>query len=279
MSVSAKDVQELRRRTGAGLMDCKKALVDAAGDQEEAIKLLKERGIAKAAKKGGREATEGVLVAVISDDLHKGALIEVNCETDFVANTDEYKAFAKATAEHIFKKGFAAPADLDEETENKIKEGIAKFGENILVNSIKKMESKGALFSYIHSNFKTGTMIGLESSGGKYTGAIEELGKDLAVHTTANQVVAISEADIDPKIIEAKKNEYAEEVKASGKPANIVEKIVSGKMSKFFKDETLFFQPFLKNEEISVKEHVEAVGKKAGVTITLTGFIKSTIGE
>lgn len=278
MNISAKDVQELRRRTGAGMMDCKKALTEAAGDFDKAVALLKEWGIAKASKKSGREASEGILVAVLSSDKKKGALIEVNCETDFVAKTPEYNEFAKATAEHIFNKGFKTPEEFDEATQNKIKEGIAKFGENVIVNSIKRIESKSILGSYIHTNKKTGTIISLDVEG-SLAQKISDLALDLAVHTTANQVVALSKEFIDPKVLENKKAEYAEEVKKSGKPENMIAKIVEGKLNKFYKDETLLSQPFLKNEEISVEQHINNVAKETGTKIKATAFIKTAIGE
>lgn len=279
MAISAKQVQELRRRTGAGIMDCKKSLTEADGDIDQAIQLLKEWGIAKAAKKGGREANEGVLVAVIADDAKSGALIEVNCETDFVANTDEYKAFAKSTAEAIFAGGFNAAADFDETTENIVKQGIAQFKENILINSIKRIETSGKLFSYIHTNFKNGTIVALEGSADLSNASVETAGKDVAVHISANAVAAISEADMDEKLLTAKKEEFAEEIRQQGKPENIIDKIVTGKMNKFLKEETLLPQPFLKNEDITVKQLVDGVGKEAGGDLAVAKFIKTVIGE
>lgn len=279
MAVSAKQVQELRRRTGAGIMDCKKALNEANGDEEQAIALLKEWGIAKAAKKGGREASEGILVAVISDDLKEGALIGVNCETDFVANTDEYKAFANKTAELIFSKGYSSADEFDEATTNAVKEGIAQFKENIIIGSIKRIKSTGGLYSYIHTNFKNGTIAALEGNADFKSEAIETVGKDVAVHISANSVAAVSEEDMNPKILEAKKAEFSEEIKAQGKPENIIEKIVTGKMNKFLKEETLLAQPFLKDEDVTVKQFVENSAKAAGAELKVTAFIKTVMGE
>ncbi len=273
MAISAKDVQSLRKRTGAGIMDCKKALTESGGDQEVAIKLLKEWGIAKAAKKSGREASEGVLAIAFSDDKKQGVLVEVNCETDFVANTDEYKKYAQDLAEFLFNKGYTNSENFDEETENKVKEGIAQFKENMIISSLKRIETTGKLYHYIHTDFKKATVVGVES-----TGNVDVLGKDLAVHMTANQVSAISENEMDPKIIETKKEEFAEELTKQGKPENMIGKIVEGKLKKFFKDETLLFQPFLKNEDLTVKEHINSVAKEIGAEIKLTNFVKTIIG-
>jgi len=278
-AITAQAVNDLRKRTGAGMMDCKKALTEANGDSEQAIKLLKEWGIAKAAKKSGRDAGEGILVAVMADDKKSGALIEVNCETDFVANTDEYKKFSSETAALIFKKGFDKQEDFDKETTDKISEGISKFGENIIVNSVKRIKTSGMLFSYIHTNFKNGTIVALEGTGNLNQAKIEDLGKDIAVHATANAVVAVDKNSIAPEILKAKTEEYAEEVRKSGKPENMVEKIVGGKLNKFYKDETLLAQPFLKNEEITVEELVASIAKETGTALKVTGFIKTVMGE
>jgi len=259
MSISAKDVQELRRRTGAGMMDCKKALQESNGDMEKAIKLLKEWGIAKASKKSGREASEGVLVAVISSDGKKGALIEVNCETDFVANT-------------IFKKGIDNHSKIDTETQNMISEGISKFGENIIINSIKTINTTGKLFSYIHTNSKLGTIVALS---GDLSGSVEEVGKDIAVHITANKVIGVDEKSVDPSILEEKRKEFEEELIKQNKPENMRAKIVEGKISKFLKEETLYNQPFFKNEEITIRQLIEQKAK--GVKVE--SFIKTAIGE
>jgi len=272
MSISAKDVQELRRRTGAGMMDCKKALQESNGDMEKAIKLLKEWGIAKASKKSGREASEGVLVAVISSDGKKGALIEVNCETDFVANTPEYKEFAKNVANTIFKKGIDNPSKIDTETQNMISEGISKFGENIIINSIKTINTTGKLFSYIHTNSKLGTIVALS---GDLSGSVEEVGKDIAVHITANKVIGVDEKSVDPSILEEKRKEFEEELIKQNKPENMRAKIVEGKISKFLKEETLYNQPFFKNEEITIRQLIEQKAK--GVKVE--SFIKTAIGE
>ncbi|HOJ49364.1 MAG TPA: translation elongation factor Ts [Spirochaetota bacterium] len=274
MSISAKDVQELRRRTGAGMMDCKKALQEANGDMEKAIKLLKEWGIAKASKKSGREASEGVLIAIISENGKNGALIEVNCETDFVANTNEYKTFAQQVANTIFTKGIKEPSALDTDIQNMVNEGISKFGENIIINSIKNISTSGRLFSYIHTNQKLGTIVALTGND-LNSPAVEELGKDIAVHITANKVIGIDEKSVDPKLLEEKRKEFDEELAKQNKPENMRAKIVEGKISKFLKEETLYNQPFFKNEEITIKQLIEQKAK--GVTVE--GFIKTTIGE
>ena len=277
MAISAKDVQDLRKRTGAGIMDCKKALVESDGDQEKAIKLLKEWGIAKAAKKSGREASEGVLVAVISDDSKTGALIEVNCETDFVANTDEYRAFAKSTAELIFSKGYNNTDDLGDDAQTKVKEGISQFKENIIIGSIKRIETSGKLSSYIHTNFKNGTIVSVEGDGTD-NDKVNEMGKDIAVHISSFPVSAVSKDDVDQAILDEKTAEFTEEIKKQGKPDNIIPKIVQGKINKFLKEETLYSQSFLKNEDITVKQLVDNVSKEIGGALQVKGFIKTVIG-
>ena len=220
-----------------------------------------------------------MLVAVIADDKKSGALVEVNCETDFVANTNEYKQFALEVATLVFTKGFQKAEDFDQATTEKISAGISQFGENILVGSIQTIKTKGILSSYVHTNYKIGTLIAIEGEGNLAQDAIETLGKDLAVHVSANAVVAVDKDSINPDVLKAKKEEYAQEVLKSGKPENMVEKIVLGKLSKFYKDETLLAQPFLKNEEMSVEELVGSVSKETGITLKVVGFIKTVMGE
>ena len=149
----------------------------------------------------------------------------------------------------------------------------------MLINSIKRIEGKNLVCSYIHSNIKNGSIIALDVEGNIADADIKELGNNIAVHTTANTVVAVNKDSIDPKILEAKKAEYSEEIKKQGKPDNIVAKIVEGKLAKFYKDETLYAQPYLKNEEITVEENITSVAKKTGAKIKVSGFIKTIIGE
>jgi elongation factor Ts len=279
MSVSAKEVAELRRRTNAGMMDCKKALIEANNDMEKAIALLKEWGIAKAAKKGDRGANEGVMNVVISKDHRKGVLVEVNCETDFVSNTKEFKDFAKDVAQMVFDKGDTNPSSLQKEITDKIAEGVAQFGENILISSIKIVEGNGVMGSYVHSNFKNATIVVLEGEGDLKKDSIANMAKDVAVHISANTVEAVSSEALDPKLIEEKKQEFLKEIEAQGKPAHVAEKILQGKMQKFFKEETLLGQPFLKNEEITVEELVQKISKETGTQLKITRFIKTVIGE
>lgn len=279
MSISAKEVAELRRRTNAGMMDCKKALTEASGDMEKAIALLKEWGIAKAAKKGDRGANEGIMNVIISEDQKKGALIEVNCETDFVSNTADYKQFSQDISQMIFDEGLTDISALSTKITDKLAEGVSKFGENIIIGSIKMIHGNGIMGSYVHSNFKNATIVVVEGKGDLQKLDIAVMAKDIAVHISANTVEAIDSSSLDPAIVEEKKQEFLKEIKEQGKPEAVAEKILVGKMQKFYKEETLLNQSFLKNEEITVEQLIQNISKSTGTELKVTQFIKTIIGE
>ena len=245
MAISASTVKELRERTGAGMMDCKKALTANDGDMQKAIDWLREKGIAKAAKKAGRTAADGAVAAYISDDGKTGVLLEVNCETDFTANNENFRALEQKIIEHIAE---AKPADLDalnaEVIDGKtvadlVTEATATIGEKISIRRFVVYETKGKLTTYIHMGGKIGVIV-------EMTGGSDELGKDVAMQIAAANPSAVDRAGVDASELEHEKEILRKQALEEGKPAKIVERMVEGRINKFYKEVCLVEQDFVK---------------------------------
>jgi elongation factor Ts len=258
MQITAAMVKELRERTGAGMMECKKALVETRGDLEAAIELMRKLGMAKADKKAGRIAAEGVVVVEPSQDGRKVALVEVNCETDFVAKGDEFQAFARAVADSVLQN---APADLDAlmqtplpeygdaSVEAQRRELVGKLGENMNVRRFAVMETQGATLG----TYRHGTRIGVAVD---LKGADAAVAKDIAMHVAASRPMCVAEGEIPPEVLAKEKEIYAAQAAESGKPADIAEKMAAGRLKKFVKEVTLLGQPFVKQPELSVAQYL-----------------------
>ncbi len=253
MAISAKTVKELRERTGAGMMDCKKALTATDGNMQKAIDWLREKGIAKAAKKSGRVAAEGAVAAYVSDDRKTGVLLEVNCETDFTANNENFRALEKEILEQIAAKN---PADLDALNEiivggkkisDLVTEATATIGEKISIRRFVRYETEGKLTSYIHMGGKIGVLVDM-------TGGSDELGKDVAMQIAAANPSAVDRAGVDASELEHEKEILRKQALEEGKPEKIVEKMVAGRINKFYKEVCLVEQIFVKDNEKTVKD-------------------------
>ena len=245
MAISASTVKELRERTGAGMMDCKKALTANDGDMQKAIDWLREKGIAKAAKKAGRTAADGAVAAYISKDGKTGVLLEINCETDFTANNENFRALEKKVIEHIAE---AKPADLDalnaEVIDGKtvadlVTEATATIGEKISIRRFVVYETKGKLTTYIHMGGKIGVLV-------EMTGGSDELGKDVAMQIAAANPSAVDRAGVDASELEHEKEILRKQALEEGKPEKIVERMVEGRINKFYKEVCLIEQDFVK---------------------------------
>ncbi len=274
MAVSVDLVKELRDRTGAGMMDCKAALDSTAGDLEKAVDFLRKKGIAKATNRAGREAKEGLVVSKVAGQ--KAALLEANCETDFVARTDDFKALVALALDEVLAGGEAAIRSV--KIEQRIGELSGKIGEKIVVRRAKVIESSGgALFTYIHSNRKLGVLVELVSDKPGRPPVLEECGKHIAMQIAASNPIAVTRAEVSAVTVEREKAIFKEEVK--GKPATITEKIVQGKLDKFYKASCLLEQPFIKDDGVSVQQVLDEAGKKTGGTIKVKGFVRFQLGE
>ena len=272
MAITAALVKELRERTGAGMMECKKALVETDGNVDTAIENMRKSGMAKADKKAGRVAAEG-LVSIKIDDAGKfAAIVEVNCETDFVTKGDDFRNFVDAIAQCVLDN---KPADLDALLATTLADGvsvedtrknlIAKIGENMSVRRFEVIESKGQLASYKHGE-RIGVVVNLE-------GGDEALGKDIAMHIAASNPACVSEADVDPALIDKERDIFAAQAAESGKPAEIIEKMIGGRIKKYLKEVTLLGQPFVKDPDQTVAQLLD----KAGASVA--GFVRYQVGE
>ncbi|WP_440995612.1 translation elongation factor Ts [Arhodomonas sp. SL1] len=272
MAISAQLVKQLRERTGAGMMECKKALVEADGDIDAAVEVMRKRGLAKADKKAERVAAEGAIVVAESDDGRRGAMVEVNSETDFVAAGDDFKDFANTVARRVLDDN---PADLEalmalkldggDDIETTQKALIAKIGENIQVRRFVRYETTGVLASYLHGS-RIGVMVELE-------GGDEALARDLCMHIAASNPVHISPDDVAAETVDKEREILVEQAKDSGKPAEIVEKMVEGRLRKWLGEITLLGQPFVKDPDQTVGKLLESKGAR------VVHFTRFEVGE
>lgn len=253
MQITASMVKELRERTGAGMMECKKALTESDGDMDTAIELMRKSGQAKADKKASRVAAEGTVVMMISDDSKNGVILEVNCETDFVGKDDNFLQFSQDVATVALSQ---SPADVDalmamtsgsDTLENARQALVSKIGENIQVRRFSLVSSQnGMLAKYAHGS-RIGVMVEIENGS-------DELGKDIAMHIAASKPACIDENDVSPEMLQQEKDIFAAQAEASGKPPEIIEKMVQGRIKKFLGEITLLGQPFVKDPDKSVQK-------------------------
>ena len=287
MSITAAQVKELREKSGAGMMDCKKALNETNGDMDSAVDWLRTKGLAAAAKKSGRVASEGLVAASVSDGV--GALIELNSETDFVSRNDEFQNFAKTLAdialgvndlEALKAANFpGAGRTVEEELTQK----IATIGENMSLRRMQKVSvDAGLVVSYIHNAVadglgRIGVLVGLSSVADE--ASLAKLGKQLAMHIAATSPASLSVDDLDPAMVQRERDVLIEQAKASGKPQDIAEKMVEGRMRKYYEEVVLLEQIFVVDGETKVKAVIEMAAKDAGSAIALTAFSQYNLGE
>lgn len=276
MSISAQDVNKLRQMTGAGMMDCKKALTEANGDFEKAIEILRKKGQKVSASRSDREAKEGSVFVKVSDDKKEAVLIALNCETDFVAKNEEFQSLGKMIADVAFAN---KPADKDAllsqkagdlTLNDKIVELVGKIGEKIEVSEFVHMKGE-AVVSYIHAGAKLGVLVSLKGVNGK---DVTDAGKDVGMQIAAMNPVAVDETSVDKTVIEKELEIAKAQILAEGKPENMVEKIAQGKLNKFFKDNTLLPQAFVKDNSKTVAQYLDSVSKG----LTVAEFKRVSIG-
>jgi elongation factor Ts len=285
--ITAAMVKELRERTGAGMMDCKKALAETNGDMEAAIDWLRAKGLSAAAKKAGRTASEGLVGVAVAG--HRGALVEVNSETDFVAKNEIFQQFVGNVAKLVLEHGTdvealgAAQYPEGGTVAEKLTENIAKIGENQSLRRAEILEvGQGAVVSYVHNQVapglgRIGVLVALESAAPAET--LTELGKQIAQHVAAAHPLALSAEELPAELVERERAIAIEKAKESGKPDNIIEKMVEGGLAKFRKEHALLTQLFVRDNKTPVAEVVAAAAKEAGTGIALTGFVRFQLGE
>ncbi len=286
MGVSIEDIKKLREMTGAGMVDCKKALEEAGGDLEKAKEILRVKGLAKADKKAGRETKEGVVHVKISEDRRKGVIVEVNCETDFVARNEEFRKIVEQIAEHILSleenknREGEGPDILDQPfyrdgsktLGDLIKETIARIGENIRISRFARIDTDNYLHSYVHGGGRIGVL--LEFKGPDINDQVLRVAQDVAMQIAAMRPEFVSVETIPEEVIEREKRILSDQARQEGKPEHIIDKIVQGKLRKFFEEKVLLNQRFIRDEDITVKEFIE----RSGLGIEVVRFVRFEIG-
>lgn len=278
--ITAALVKELREKTGAGMMDCKKALTETKGDFENAVDWLRKKGLSAAAKKSGRVAAEG-LVGVLADG-KTGAVVEINAETDFVGRNEEFQAFVRSVASHAHAKGDDIEA-LKAAKGGELTGLIAKIGENMALRRAKRLSvGSGVVAGYIHNQVapglgKIGVLVALESTAPADRLAL--LGKQLAMHIAAAKPEALTTADVDPAKLERERNVLAEQARASGKPEAIIAKMVEGRLRKYYEEVVLLEQTSVLDNETKIAKVVEAAAKQLGAPVKIAGFVRFGLGE
>ena len=274
MAITASLVKELRERTGAGMMECKKALVESNGDIDAAIDAMRKSGQAKAAKKAGRTAADGLVVIATNEDGKTAVMVEVNCETDFVAKDENFSSFANAVAERALNSNVSSVEELvrkplhdgEETTIEETREAlIAKIGENMSVRRFVRMSSSGLVCNYRHG-VRIGVLVDIE-------GGDEELGRDIAMHIAASNPLCVSEADVPAEKLEKEREIFRVQALESGKPENIVDKIIDGRVRKYLEEVTLLGQAFVKDPDTTVGKLLEKSGAK------VISFARYEVGE
>ena len=283
MAFTASDVKTLRERTGCGMMDCKKALTEADGDMEKAIEVLREKGLAAVAKKAGRIAAEGIVVSVVDKEKKGGVVLEVNSETDFVAKNSDFVAFVNRVAKVIIDSN---PADVEalmsckdatgEDVASMLQEKVLTIGENIQIRRFERLE--GDMIAYVHGEGRIGVMVMFDTDVADKEG-FEAYGKDVAMQVAAAMPQYLNKESVDPEVVAKEKEILTAQAINEGKPANIAEKMVMGRIAKFYKEVCLVEQPFVKDGDITVAKYTENVAKELGGHITITGFVRYEKGE
>ncbi len=272
MQITAAMVKELRERTGSGMMECKRALQEVDGDMETAIENMRKSGLAKADKKAGRIAAEGLVVIATSEDKKEAAIVEINCETDFVSGSDDFKAFTSAVAQGVL---INSPADIDALNGITLESGktievtrqdmVAKIGENIQVRRFERKSTDGAFGSYSHG-IRMGVLVELNKDDPALT-------KDIAMHIAASNPTCVNESDVPEALLEKEKSILVAQAKESGKPDDIIEKMIGGRIRKYLAEITLMGQPFVKDPDVTVEKLLKS--KNAEVN----SFCRYEVGE
>jgi len=281
--ISAAAVKELRERTGAGMMECKKALSEANGDAQKAVMLLRERGLAKAAKREGRASNEGTVAILVAGEA--GAIVEIGCETDFVARTDEFQRFAQQLAAVAVQAGadtveaLGAAALDGESVAQRIAAVAGKLGENVVCKRVARLTVPGGLVGgYVHAGGKLGVLVALRTTA--RGAAAEAVAKELSMHVAAADPspVALERSDVPADLLARERELFAKQAAQTGKPEKVIEKIVEGRINKFYAEICLLEQPFVMNADQSIEQMLAQKGKELGADVAVTGFVRFRLG-
>ena len=292
MAVTAAQINELRKSTGAGMLDCKKALEETGGEFEKAVDFLRTKGLAAAAKKAGRAATEGMVAAFVSDDLKSGVLLEINSETDFVAKNDTFQAFVANIGQHILATSQTDveamlaqtfSGDSSKTVQTYVNGSISIIGENIQIRRFAKfdVEGEGCIGSYIHAGGKIGVLVQIASPAVSAANKdlLQGFLRDIAMHTAAAAPAFVSRDQVPTDVLDREKEVYRAKAKESGKPDAIIEKIIDGQINKYYADICLVEQAFVKDTDKTIQQVAKECGAAAGGNVSVTRFERFVLGE
>lgn len=285
MAVTAKLVKELREMTGAGMMDCKKVLVETDGDIDKAIELLREKGLSKAAKKAGRIAAMGLVKTAFAADGKAAAIVEVNSETDFVAKNEEFITFVDTLAKMALESDaadmdafMALPYEGEGTVQDALNNKIATIGENMNIRRFQKLAEPGVVYTgYIHGGGTIGVIVGLETEA--TAEEIQVTGKDVAMQVASMNPKFLDESQVDPAWLESEKEIAKQQLLNEGKPEKMLERIIPGKVKAILKEVCLVDQKFVKNGDLSVKQYVDEAGKELGKDMRIASMVRFEVGE
>ena len=294
-TVTAKDVQVLRARTGAGMMDCKKALEETGGDVEKAVEYLRKKGIAKAEKRADRAASEGQILALVSADAKTGAIVELNSETDFVARNEEFGALTQAVATQLFGDAsfdgvvtvasegefLAKPwhKDAGKSVAEAVKEASGKTGENVVLRRYARFKTDGVIGSYVHHNGRVAVLVDVAGGSGE---PVVALAKSIAEHIAAGVPkvpLGVNRDEIKSDVIDRERRIYEEQARTAGKPEAMIGKIVDGQVNKFYAENTLLDQPWVRDDSKTIRQLVDDASKSTGATLAVRRFARFQMGE
>ena len=280
MNITASMVKDLREKTGAGMMDCKKALTECEADLEKAVDWLRQKGLSKAAKRADRATSEGVIAEWMSEDGKSAVMVEVKCETDFVARGDKFKEFADAVVRKIAD---TKPATLEEAgLQDMLNDTIAATGENVTLGKFVRIdvEGPGQVGAYVHANGKIAAMVEVkcDSDAVAVSDAVKECAKNVAMQITATCPLALDSSCLDPALMEREREVYRQKAREEGKPENIIDKIADGAVKKYCKEVCLLEQPYIRDDKQSIADLLKTTGKAAGGTVNLGTFFRIQLG-
>ena len=294
-TVTAKDVQVLRARTGAGMMDCKKALEETGGDVEKAVEYLRKKGIAKAEKRADRAASEGQILALVSADAKTGAIVELNSETDFVARNEEFGALTQAVATQLFGDAsfdgvvtvasegefLAKPwhKDAGKSVAEAVKEASGKTGENVVLRRYARFKTDGVIGSYVHHNGRVAVLVDVAGGSGE---PVVALAKSIAEHIAAGVPkvpLGVNRDEIKSDVIDRERRIYEEQARTAGKPEAMIGKIVDGQVNKFYAENTLLDQPWVRDDSKTIRQLVDDASKSTGATLAVRRFARFQMGD
>jgi len=285
MAITAEMVKKLREQTGAGMMDCKKALTETNGDYEKAVTLLRQKGVAVAAKRESKSASEGLIACFIAPDMNVGALLEANCETSFVAKTDDFVQLARNLARHVAETGccsnvdelMAQPYPGGPTVRDRFTELMGKIGEKMAISRFDRIATEGIVGSYVHTGDQIAVMV--ELTGMSLSDDGKNLAKDIAMHISWSNPDYLRREDISADVIEKERDVHRQWAIKEGKPENIIDRIVDGRMKEFYSRACLLEQTFIKDEDQTIGDLIKSTAAKTGESPAVGGYVRYRVGE